>query len=334
MLRELKTNHKIDRNQWELLVKKSSTASFFQTQECYDFYKSLSFLEPFLMGVSENDELKGVVCGYITSESGKIKQFFSRRAIVPGGALLASDISNEALKMLLEEVKNSLKQKAIYVEFRNYVDFSDYKSTFQKAGFDYKPHLNFHITTNNVEEALKNLNTTKRRDVKLSQKEGAEIIDTKEPDDIKSYYYLLKNLYRTKIKTPLFPYEFFEKIINTSNGKLFVIKFQGNVIGGSLCVSFSDQILYEWFVCGEDRKYKNIYPSTLATWAAIAYASENGIKYFDMMGAGKPEQDYGVREFKAKFGGKLVEHGRFLYLTRPFLYKIGKKAIEFIKKRA
>ena len=318
----------IDEKEWKYLIDKSPTASFFQTKACYDFYQSLSFLEPFVVGVYENNELKGLICGYIAANGGKMKQFFSRRAIVPGGALLADDISNNALKLLLEEVKKSLKHKAIYIEFRNYVDFSDYKSTFQQAGFEYKAHLNFHVKTNSVEEALKNLNTTKRRDVKLSKKEGAEIIDTKDLNDVKSYYYLLENLYRTRIKNPLFPYEFFEKIINTSKGKLFVIKFQDKVIGGSLCVSFSNQILYEWFVCGEDRKYKNIYPSTLATWAAIAYAAENGFCYFDMMGAGKPDEGYGVREFKAKFGGELIEHGRFIYINKRFLYRLGKFIIK------
>jgi lipid II:glycine glycyltransferase (peptidoglycan interpeptide bridge formation enzyme) len=52
-----------------------------------------------------------------------------------------------------------------------------------------------------------------------------------------------------------------------------------------------------------------------------------------MMGAGKPDEGYGVRDFKAKFGGELVEHGRYLYLCKPMMYKLGKKIIEQLKKR-
>jgi lipid II:glycine glycyltransferase (peptidoglycan interpeptide bridge formation enzyme) len=40
-----------------------------------------------------------------------------------------------------------------------------------------------------------------------------------------------------------------------------------------------------------------------------------------MMGAGKPDEDYGVRDFKAQFGGTLVEHGRFLKVNNPLIYK-------------
>jgi lipid II:glycine glycyltransferase (peptidoglycan interpeptide bridge formation enzyme) len=104
-------------------------------------------------------------------------------------------------------------------------------------------------------------------------------------------------------------------------------------VGGNLCVELPNKILYEWFVCGEDRKYKNIFPSTLATWAAIEYASKNNFAYFDMMGAGKPDESYGVREFKSKFGGELVEHGRFLSVLNPYLFSLGKFAVKIIKSR-
>ncbi len=66
---------------------------------------------------------------------------------------------------------------------------------------------------------------------------------------------------------------------------------------------------------------------------AKKYAARNGYKHFDMMGAGKPNEDYGVREFKEKFGGELVENGRFLYILQPHLYKLGKKVIQIIKGR-
>jgi lipid II:glycine glycyltransferase (peptidoglycan interpeptide bridge formation enzyme) len=52
-----------------------------------------------------------------------------------------------------------------------------------------------------------------------------------------------------------------------------------------------------------------------------------------MMGAGKPDEAYGVRDFKAKFGGKEVEHGRFLCVTKTLLYRIGKLGVAILKMR-
>ena len=333
MCKIVSSKSEIDSQQWDELVVKSNTASFFQTRACYDFYSTLTFLKPFVYAVSEDNKLIGLICGYIIADGTIFKQFFSRRAIVPGGVLLDSTISSTALRELLNFVTNDLKQKAIYLEIRNYNDYSSYRSTFEIAGFSYKAHLNFHVSTPDVETALKQLNTTKRRDVRLSIKEGAEWMETKKGDDIKAYFALLENLYKTKIKTPLFPLEFFERLLQLPQGKLFVIKYQGNIIGGSVCVLLQDQLIYEWFVCGLDGQLKNIFPSTLATWAGIEYAAKNGYKHFDMMGAGKPDNSYGVREFKSKFGGELVEHGRFLYICKPTLYSFGRYIIEKLKSK-
>lgn len=321
----------IDTNQWDELIDHSSTASFFQTKECYDFYASLSFMQAFVFGVSENDKLVGILCGYVIADGNFVKRYFSRRAIVPGGALIDANISDKALQTLLKYAKNELKHKAIYIEIRNYNDYSAFRNNFEAVGFGYQPHLNFHVSISNAEESLKQLSSTKRRDIKLSKKEGVEWVETTDLNDVRVFYRLLSNLYRTKIKTPLFQLEFFEKLILTE-GKLFIVKYKGEVLGGSVCVGLSNHTLYEWFVCGLDGKIKNVFPSTVATWAAIEYASNHGYSRFDMMGAGKPEEGYGVRDFKSRFGGELVEMGRFLFIVHPLLYKIGKKGVEFLKR--
>jgi len=323
----------IDLLQWRELVATSSTATFFQTPECYDFYSSLSFMKPFIYAVSENNKLMGLVCGYVISDGNFAKQFFSRRAIVPGGLLLDSTISTEALQLLLKHLRQELRKQSIYIEIRNFNDYSTFRNAFEAVRFTYQPHLNFHLKTNDIKTALSQLNTTKRRDIKLSDKEGAEWMTTIDTDDAKAYYQLLQQLYKNKIKTPLFPVEFFQKLVQMPFGRLFIVKYKGNIIGGSVCVLLPNQTIYEWFVCGLDGQIKNVYPSTVATWAGIEFAAANGYGRFDMMGAGKPEAGYGVREFKSKFGGELVEHGRFMYICKPILYSFGKYVVGKLKSK-
>lgn len=330
MIQILKGNE-IDKIEWENLLNQSPYASFFQSKEAYDFYNSLDFMEGFVLAVKENDNLVSLICGYIIADGGKIKQFFSRRAIIPSGAMLHKGISKEALSLLLRGLKKQLSKKAIYIEFRNYKDYTPYKDVFIENGFEYHPHLNFHVATDDVDSALMRLNSTKRRDVRVSLRNGAEIVELNTSAEINEYFQVLSEMYKTRVKTPLFPFEFFNKIITNGVAKLFGVIYNNEIIGGSLTVELPNKILYEWFVCGEDRKYKNIYPSTLATWAAIEYAAKNGFKYFDMMGAGKPDESYGVRDFKSKFGGELVEHGRFILILKHKLYKLGKQFINLKK---
>ena len=279
----------INKKQWQQLVDNSPVASFFQTPECYDFYASLSFLEPFVFGISENEKLVGLICGYVIADGGKVKRFFSRRAIISGGALLDKNISEEALQILLKSTINFLKNKAIYIELRNYNDYSKSKIDFEKVGFCYNPHLNFHVSISDVDSAFSKLNAAKRRAVRLSQKEGTELFEITEMADLKVFYEILVNLYKKQIKLPLFPFEFFEKLKNLSIGRIFGVKYDGRIVGGSVCIFLNKNTVYQWFECGLDDEYKNIFPSTMANWAVIAYAAENGFSRFDMMGAGKPD---------------------------------------------
>ena len=113
-------NNEIDGMQWQELLDSSPTKSFFQSKTCYDFYTQLSFLTPFAIAVAENDKLQALVCGYIVAEGGKIKQYFSRRAIIPAGILLANKVNEKYIVQLLAELNIHLERKAIYTEIRNY----------------------------------------------------------------------------------------------------------------------------------------------------------------------------------------------------------------------
>ncbi len=333
----VKTNlllSQISSGQWNELLKNSSTASFFQSQKCFDFYNSLFFFEPFVFSVTENDSLKGVIIGYIQKESHAIKHFFTKRAIINGGPLLADDISEDALKKLLLTCAKELKHKAIYIETRNFNDYSKWKSIFEECGFLYQPHYNFKIDTSSMEIVDANMGKSRKRDAKVSLRDGAVVLDCPCLEDVKAYYLILRDLYKTRVKTPLFPFEFFERLFQSKIGRFLLVKYQDRIVGGTVCVFSGDKAVYEWFACGEDGVYKNIFPSTLATYVGIQFAAQNGYKCFDMMGAGKPgDGGYGVRDFKAKFGGELVEHGRFLYVNNKLLYFIGELGVQLLKKK-
>jgi len=314
---------------WKSLLDESPCASFFQSPACYDFYAGLSFMEPFVLAVEESGRLTGLVCGYIIRDGGWLKSFFSRRAIVPGGALLAADISAEALEQLLKALRQYLKRKAIYVEFRNYTDYQNYHNSFETNGFQYQPHLNFQLDLTDRNEVIRGLNKSKRRQIKLSEAQELTCIVTEKDDEIKKFYLILSKLYKREINKPVFPLEFFQRLIENHWGKLLIVKKEDVVLGGIVLIE-DQHTVYEWFVCGE-KKIKQMYPSVLATWTAILYAMDSGHQKFDFMGAGQPGKAYGVRDFKAGFGGEQVEYGRYFIINEHFIYKISAIYIDILK---
>ncbi len=323
----------IDVQQWENLVATSPTATWFQTREAYEFFASLpDIFTPFVVTVKRNqesratnkDSLIGMVVGYVTKEKNRLKQFFTRRAIIIGGPLLAEDIVDEELSALLTAVRQHIGHKVIYVETRNFNDYSRWKDVFEACGFSYQSHLNFHINTTSMEEMCGRMGKSRKRDIKAAEKAGATFVENPTLEQVQTYYTILDNLYLTKIKTPLFPFVFFEKLWKINPSYFMLIEQGGEIISGTVIVR-DNHAMYEWFACG---KQSHTYP----TYCGMLYAVENGLKRYDMMGAGKPDEDYGVRDFKSQFGGELVEHGRYLCVCNKVQYKIGKLGVKILKR--
>lgn len=345
------TYEQIDRAAWTELVKTSATGTWFQTPEAYSFYASQSDLfRPFAVGVASNlpslqgrggerPLLRAVCVGYVTKEKNPIKQFFTRRAIIIGGPALADDCTDEEVMALLCALKSTLLSgrdgvgfQPIYIETRNFNDYSRWKNAFAAAGFEYQSHLNFHVDTSSSEIVDANLGKSRKRDIRTTIREGVTIIEHPTDDQVCEYYNVLDRLYRTKVKTPLFPLDFFLALNNHRDGRFLLTELHGKIVGGTVCVAQTGKCLFEWFACGEDGVYPHVFPSCYATYAGIRYAAEHNMPRFDMMGAGKPDEAYGVRDFKAKFGGKEVEHGRFLCVNKPLLYNMGVIGVKLLKK--
>lgn len=322
---QILTYDQIDRQQWSKLVRTSETGTWFQSPEAYDFYASLpELMDPFVYGLERAGKLCAVCVGYVTKERHPIKQFFTRRAIIIGGIAMAANCAKEDIALLLNHIRKDLGQKSIYIETRNFNDYTPWKEAFETAEFAYKPHLNFH-----VDPSVNNLSDNRKRQLKKSDATTELAVSEQE---IREWYKVLAELYRTKVKTPLWPIEFFLEAYRQGIAKFLLVKHEGQIIGGSMVVS-DERTAYEWFECGLNAQYKDQYPSVMATYAGIQLAKQTGCTRYNMMGAGEPGVPYGVRDFKAEFGGQLVEHGRFLCVTKPLLYKIGTIGIKFLKHR-
>ena len=323
----------INRDEWSALVAASATGTWFQSAEAYDFFASMPELyRPFAYGIENDGSLRGVCIGYVTVEKNAVKQFMMRRAIIAGGPVFVDDAADSEVMSLMCAVRKQLQAHAIYVETRNFNDYSRWKEAFEKAGFSYEPHLNFHVHTDQGWEAVEeNIGKHRKKYIRLSFRDGASIEENPTIEQVRAYYDILLDLYRTKVKMPLQPWEFFEKLYHCPSCKYLLVMFDGQVVGGSICMLLPGHGVYEWYACGKDGVFKNIHPSSVTKYAGMKYACDNGYAVFDMMGAGKPDEEYGVRDFKAEFGGELVEHGRFLCVTKPLLYKIGVMGVKILK---
>ena len=347
---KLLTYPDIDPQQWQALIDRSPYATWFQTPEAYEFYAANpDEMMPFAYGVERECTLCALCVGYVTKERSAIKQYFTRRAIIIGGPLIDNDATAEEVAALLNVVKKlqrsdlqpagrstakrSIGLSPIYIETRNFHDYSAWKSVFESCGFIYNQHLNFHVDTTSLDQAQSRIGKHRWRYIRLSMRDGAKIVDNPTLEQVRAFYTILQDLYRTKVRTPLWSWEFFEQLYHTEHARYILVELDGQIVGGTACVCLPGKTVYEWYACGLDDCRDDIRPLSVAIWGEMQLAAENGYPLFDFMGAGSPDQPYGVRDFKSEFGGELVEHGRFLCVRKPLLYWIGKMGVKFLKSK-
>jgi hypothetical protein len=75
--------------------------------------------------------------------------------------------------------------------------------------------------------------------------------------------------------------------------------------------TLNSQFFYDWYRASTNEQIEGIYPSVVSTWQAMQWIADMGGGRFDFMGAGPRNKEYGVRNFKLKFGGELIPEYRY-----------------------
>ena len=310
---------------WNSFLLNHKRATFFQSPAFFEFSKQTSGTNPILfLCTSEKDEFLGLVCGVIIHNK---FSSLSKRFIVYGGPIYSGN--KKVLIQLLKAVTSFLKRKVVYIEFRNLFDYGNEIEVFKKFKLRFKDHYSLFLNLKNINtfDVLNIVNESKKRQINKSISNNAYILIAQSTSEIIELYKILKELYQDKVGKPLIGLEFFIKFfeLRKNLGEIILIKYDNKIIGGIVCTKHSNKEVCEWYICGLDKEYKplGIYPSVLATYAGIKYAIEEHIPIFDFLGAGSPKDNYGVRNFKLKFGGKLSNDGRFIRINNILIYKLG-----------
>jgi hypothetical protein len=303
----------------------------------YNFFLKVPKFSPVVVAVEdESGGLYGILLGVTIREMKGLVGYLSSRTVIYGGPLVNPDSAErkEILRMILEGLINEVKNHSIFIQFRNFYYQEEKMAAFEDADFHLRDRLNLIVDTSSIELVKSKMSISRLRQVKKGIGHGAKCIEPQNLDQMRKFYDILFYLYKFKVKKPLPSWDFFKQFYYESKeGRLGIIRlveYQGKIIGGILAPVTPGKTIYEWYVCGLDQEYKEDYPSVLATWAALEYAVNNDIPQFDFMGVGIPERKYGVREFKSRFGGEMVNFGRFARINNRFFYAISEAGFNIL----
>ena len=328
------TNVEVNIEDWTCYVNASNNGTFFHGPHIEGLYRDLPDIKPFsLFVVDEYNAIHAMLLGYIQVVRSGFGSFLTTRAVIPQSPIYSTQA---ALNTLMGGYKDQIQGKAIYTELRAHVKDETASSVYQSNGFTYEDHLNYIVDCRDPDRTWRSFSDSKKRQIKKAVKNGVSIIENPSLEQVVSFYSILSNLYRNKVKKPLISIEYFRALydLGMKDGivKFLLVMKDDRVIGGIVCPVSENMRIHEHYIAALDAEYKDCYPSVMATWAAIDYACKNRISEFDFMGAGNPKEDYGVREFKSKFGGELQNPGRFINVHNSILYRVAKTGFMLFQK--
>jgi len=306
-------------------------SGFFQSLSYYELIQGVRGYKPFVYILNNDKNIHAdPLIGVIKQKPGKFFKLLTSRILI---------LEEPCIDRFIQWYDNYFITKklaggnlAIYTEIRLLEPPQSLSISTSLPYTEKLSYLNILVDTTLPEEQLyASLSGSKKRQVQSSLAAGAVVRPAHSEEEVHDFYTILSDLYRKKIRKPLMPEEVFLRIFRDRNsGVVLIASHNGSVTGGMLCPLSSDGVMYEWYIAGQDRikKTSEIYPSVLLTWEAIRYAAANGFRQFNFMGAGESGKPYGTRDFKLQFGGKLVEAPRYLFIHKPFLYRLGKMALQ------
>lgn len=329
--------NQLDENTWSAFVGQHPQGNIFHTPEMYHVFQQTSGYQPELWAVvgEQGQPLVLFLPVKISLKSGWMKAL-TTRAIVFGGVLAADTPETEdALRHLLRAYQKDSGRKPLFTEIRNVTACPGQQPGLQTVGFAYEDHLNYLIDLDHSpDEVFKRIGKRTQRNIRHGLNQGhVRIAEAATLSEVESGYALLKKTYQAA-QVPLADFSLFATAFDllAPRGMCLVTlaRVEEHPAAASFELLYKDTV-YGWYG-GMDRSFGSYVPNELLMWHILRWGSEHNYKRYDFGGAGKPNEEYGVRDFKSKFGGELVCFGRNTWVPHPGFLTVCKWGYQLLRR--
>ncbi len=328
------------KNVWENFISKQKHSSIFQSWNWGEFELEMGN-EFERVGIFRVDELVGLLplkCikavrgRYLHLRHGPIFNF---------GKKGLWDVMVSFLKEKAKKKKCLFVRMSPLIKKSKYPDFKGKFRGFRKSSMhDVDAEITWVLNLEKSEdEILKQMRKNTRYYIGKAKRDGVKIFRTKDAKYIKDFWGIYKETFERQswhAYTKKYIKKEFEILSKDDQIELYLAKYKGEYIAGSLIIYYNDQAIYHHG--GTLEKYLKIPASYLIQWEAIKEAQKRGLKWYNFWGisplveskgefhAKKGHPWEGLTFFKMGFGGEVREfiHARDLpvspiyHLTRVY----------------
>jgi len=311
-------------------VSKGPYPSIFQTGYMVEVYRRAKRCEPIVLAAENSSgEIIGSLVGIkFTEKEGLLKNLSSHSTIRGGPIFLHDESGQEVARSLLLEYETIVKRGTLYSRIYPQHEIPQFPKITETCGFAYEGWLNFFINLERPQsEIWRDMSKYRRRGIVRAEKIGLKVEEVEDRSQLEIFYHLLRSTHE-RARVPLQDISLFESVFDylvpKNLAKLYLVTSQEQPIACRLALTYRGT-LYDWYA-GRKEDSGEKHPDEFLVWQILKWGSKKGFHTFDFGGAGVPNEDYGPREFKRRFGGRPVNLGRYTKVHNPKKLWISKKA--------
>lgn len=321
---------------WSAFVDGHPHASIFHTPEMHRVFEETRLHRPRAWAAIDGaGGVRALLTPVEIATLGGPLRALTTRAVAFAGPLVGSERDGaEALGALLSGYRRSMPRSILFTEIRHVTDPQAVLPSLAPVGFRHEDHLNFLVDlTPAPDELWGRIASSARRNVQKARRMGVTVEEASDDADIAEGYEVLRDVYR-RIQVPLPDRSLFDAahriLAPLGRFRVLLAHTEGRTIGVLTLLRYKDVATY-WYT-GTLRDYATHRAGDLLVWRAIEWAREQGCRVLDFGGAGRPDEPYGVRDFKAKYGGTLVDFGRDVLVPSPVRFRLTTSGYELVRR--
>lgn len=320
---------------WKSFVLNHPQGNIYHTPEMFEVWRQTKGFLPELWAAVDGPIVKALfVSVHITLSNIPIKAL-ATRAVIFGGVICEAGVEGlTALRELLRNYQQRSRRISVFTEIRNVYELGESASMLESMEFKYEGHLNYLVNLDRpMEEIVNSIHSRARKHIRQAIKKGkVRVEEVTDPEKISICYELLLSTFN-KAHVPLSDISLFQgafdQLVRLGMARYTLAYVNDEPVAVSICLLYKKYIIF-WYA-GSIKKFSSESPNEILILDSLEWGNKNGYHIYDFGGAGKPDEEYGVRDFKSKFGGDLVSFGRNVWTARPVLLGFSKAAYSILR---
>jgi len=246
---------------------------------------------------------------------------------------LNAEGSVEVVGRLLRALDEAARERRI-IEGRVLVPESwGFDRVFRSFGYSLVGGLNEYVVDleGGVERVWRSVSHNKRRNIRRGMREGVEVFESREREDLLKFYSMLRAAERRGgfSSYPLSWFEAVWSVYRPELSRVFLARWRGREVSGVFTVVHGGTVYA--LAAGSFSEWWRVRPNDIMHWRVMEWACRNGYsRYYMGLVSDPPPREgskaWGVWRWKREWRGRLLRFRVFRKVFRPrFMFMVGAK---------